>query len=135
MQRDKVQLPPLQEPLNSSRIANFQDYAQWDRQRKEAYRNELREEIQEHDRSRASLQRQKERDRVEINAIVREERHRNDEDRHFKIKTEQKYMQDNWTLLQHTHRHSPRRLPNPEETPCGEHPFVRLVDGQEQRQQ
>jgi len=52
------------------------------------------------------LQRQKEREKIEINAIVKEERHRNEEDRHMKIKTEQKYMHDNWTLLQQTHRHS-----------------------------
>jgi hypothetical protein len=52
MQREKLLLPPLHEPLTSSRITNFQDYAQWDRQRKEAYRNELKEEMQQHDRSR-----------------------------------------------------------------------------------
>lgn len=52
MQREKLLLPPLHEPLTSSRITSFQEYAQWDRQRKEAYRNELKEEMKQHDRSR-----------------------------------------------------------------------------------
>lgn len=56
----------------------------------------------------------------------------------MKIKTEQKYMHDNWTLLQQTHRHSPKPRPEPTlnpESSYREHPFVRLVQQQEQRQQ
>lgn len=52
MQREKLLLPPLHEPLASSRITNFQEYEQWDRKLKEAYRDELKEEIKQHDRSR-----------------------------------------------------------------------------------
>jgi hypothetical protein len=44
--------------------------------------------------------REKEKDRTEINTIVKDEQHRRDVDRHAKIKTEQKYMLDNWNMIQ-----------------------------------
>jgi hypothetical protein len=132
MHRERVLLPPLQEPITSSRITNFQEYAQWDRQRKQAYREELKQEMQQHSLSRESLLQEKQKDLREINTIVRNERQRNEEDRHLKIKTEQKYMHDNWSLLQQSHRHSPVQRQNPEE--YKEHPFIKLIEQEEHRQ-
>jgi len=56
----------------------------------------------------------------------------------MKIKTEQKYMQDNWNLLQETHQKSQKMRSKPTHKPESsykEHPFVRLVEQQDQRQQ
>lgn len=70
MEKDSLALPHI-EPIKSSRINNFEDYAKWEKLKKLAYRNELRQEILEHDLSRESSLRQKEKDRNEVNQIVR----------------------------------------------------------------
>ena len=44
MEKDKVALPHI-DTIKSSRINNFEDYAKWEKVKKLAYRNELRQEI------------------------------------------------------------------------------------------
>jgi hypothetical protein len=47
MERKGRQLPSLYEPIRSSRVSSFDDYKLWQRQRKDAYRAELKQEIHE----------------------------------------------------------------------------------------
>ena len=111
MEKDKVALPHI-DTVKSSRINNFEDYAKWEKVKKLAYRNELRQEILYHDLSRESSLRQKERDRDEVNQIVRNERKRIESDRSVKMKTEQKYMLDNWSMLQEAPKAHPQKRGN-----------------------
>ena len=124
MEREKLQLPLL-----SSRITTFAASRNWDQQRKRAYRAELDQEVQHHCRTRDISEGQKVRERAEMQSQLEQSRIKEEVWRSAKIKTEQKYMAENYQLIG---RHSPRQM---EGESYREHPFVVLADGEARRRE
>ena len=135
MQKQKIQLPSINQPLKSSRITNFEEYAKWQKQRKQAYRDQLQNEIIMHDQNKQRIIKEKQQARSQANNIAEDEAWRRQAERHTKVKTEQKYMLENWNMSKETHNKTPHKhMINPQSS-YKEHPFVKLIDLEEKRKQ
>lgn len=99
MNSEELKLPSVRPTPPTSRISSLEDYKKWEESKKKAYHAELDREVEIRRKDRVITLEEKSRERVNMSAMVEEERTKLFNDKHSKIKTEQRYMQDNYQMM------------------------------------